>query len=140
MTEDLDRIDDEVVERSREMYRQIADGDLAFFDLIDPEIEWHVSDTMPGGGELHGLDELIPHIQAVGELWESPRAEPEEFLPAGDRLVVLGTWRARVKATGAPVEAPFAHVGEFRDGKLVRLRNYIDSGRVLQSIEGASPG
>ena len=38
------------------------------------------------------------------------------------------------------VELPFAHVQQFRNGKLVYFRNYIDAAKALQSLEGPAPG
>jgi ketosteroid isomerase-like protein len=62
-------------------------------------------------------------------------------VPSGRRqLVVLGTWRARARSTGVRVEVPFAHVQQFRDGKLVYFRNYIDAAKALRSLEEAPSG
>jgi uncharacterized protein len=138
VAERLDPVDDTVVDLARQMYRLFREGDLAYFEILDPEIEWHVSESIPGGGHLHGLAEVIGFLEASGELFEGGFPDPEEFISAGDKLVVLGTWRGRARSTGVTVEAPFAHVGEFRDRKLVRFRNYIDSGKILQAL-GESP-
>lgn len=130
----VDEISDEIMRRVEDSYRLFREGDLSFFEGLDPEIEWKVSDSLPGGGDLRGIDEVIAHLEAVGELFEGAFPEPEEFIRGKDSLMVLGTWRARVKATGAPVEARFAHVGQYRNGRLLRFRNYIDSAKVLQAL------
>jgi ketosteroid isomerase-like protein len=131
----VDPINDELVELSREGYRMFREHDPAFLERLDPEIEWHVSDTLPGGGELHGTWEVLAFLDATNELWEDAHPDPEEFLPAGDTLIVLGNWRARVKATGVTVTAPFAHVQRFRDGKLAYFHNHVDTAKVLRSLE-----
>lgn len=118
------------------MFRE---GDLRFFERLDPDIDWWIPETLPDGGSRHGESEVIDFWEAMGELFEGAHPDPEEFIPAGDRLIVLGTWRARVKATGDLVEARFAHVNGYRDGKLVSFRNYIDTAKVLQALEG-QPG
>jgi ketosteroid isomerase-like protein len=76
----------------------------------------------------------------VSGLWENALPEAEELLAAGDKLVVLGTWRARARSTGVHVELPFADVQQFRAGKLVHFRNYIDAAKALQSLEAPAPG
>jgi uncharacterized protein len=136
----VDPITDDIVELSRDGYRMFRENDPAFLDRLDPEIEWHVPDTLPGGGDLHGHWEVLAFLDTTSKLWEDAYPEPEEFLPAGDTLVVLGTWRARARATGVLVEVPFAHVHQFRDGKLVYFRNYIDAAKALRSLEAAPSG
>jgi hypothetical protein len=116
------------------------ESDPAWVDLLHPEIEWHVPDTLPGGGDLHDPLEVLGFLDTMSGLFEDAYPEPEEFLPAGDKLVVLGTWRARARSTGIRVEVPFAHVSQFRDGKLVYFRNYLDAAKALQSLEEAPSG
>jgi ketosteroid isomerase-like protein len=136
----FDPITDELVALARDTYRMFVEGDPAFLDAWDAEIEFHVPDTLPNGGALHGHMEVLAFFETVSGLWENPRPEPEEFLAAGDKLVVLGTWRAQARSTGVDVELPFAHVQQFRAGKVVYFRNYIDAAKVLQSLEGPASG
>jgi len=136
----VDPITEEVVRLSRDGYRMFRENDPAFLDRMDPEIEWHVPDTLPGGGDLRGPLEVVEFLDTMSGLWEDAYPEPEEFLPAGDKLIVLGTWRARARSTGVRVEVPFAHVHQFREGKLVYFRNYIDAAKALQSLEEAPSG
>jgi ketosteroid isomerase-like protein len=135
-----DPITEELVGQAREGYRMFRDNDPAFLDTMDPDIEWHVPDTLPGGGDLHGQLEVLAFLDGMSQLWSEADPEPEEFLPSGDKLVVLGTWRAWARSTGTRVEVPFAHVSQYRDGKLVYFRNYIDAAKALQSLEEAPSG
>ena len=96
----FDPITDELVALARDTYRMFVEGDPAFLDAWDAEIEFHVPDTLPNGGALHGHMEVLAFFETVSGLWENPRPEPEEFLAAGDKLVVLGTWRAQARSTG----------------------------------------
>jgi len=136
----VDRITEDLVARSRDNYRMFRENDPAFVERLDPDIAWHVPDTLPFGGDLHGVMEVFEFFAAMNELFEDAYPEPEEFLAAGDKLVVLGTWRGRARSTGIRVELPFAHVSQFRDGRLVYFRNYIDAAKVLQSVEGPASG
>lgn len=125
---------------SRDAYRMFRENDPGFLERMDPDVEWHVPDTLPGGGDLHGSLAVLEFFETMSGLWEDAHPEPEEFLAAGDKLVVLGTWRAKARLTGVRVEIPFAHVHQFRAGKLVYFRNYIDAAKALQSLEGTAPG
>lgn len=114
------------------MFRE---NDPAVLEGLALDIEWRVPDSLPHGGELHGQWEVLEFWDAMSELFEDAYPDPEEFLPAGDKLVVLGTWRAVARATGVRVEVPFAHVVQFRDGKLASFRGYMDSWKALRSLE-----
>jgi uncharacterized protein len=54
-------------------------------------------------------------------------ADPDEFLDAGDRIIVLGRNRGRAARTGHPVEMQFAHVWTLTDGVASRCEVYTDS-------------
>lgn len=130
----------DIVRFAEESYKMFREGDLAWFDRVDPDIEWHAFEALPGGGDIHGMSALVDHLEAMNEKFEEAFPDPEEFVPLGeDRLLVMGTWRAKVKTTGEPVEVAFAHVTKMRDGKLVELRNYMDSAKVLQALEEQRP-
>ena len=55
------------------------------------------------------------------------RLTPDEVIGLGDDVVVLGRYTARAKATGAPLDVPFAHVWRFRDGRAVRFHQFTDT-------------
>lgn len=136
----LDPITDELVEQTRDWYRMAKERDPEFVERIDPEVDWYVPDTFAGGGHLHGPWAVLTFMDSVGALWDGVHAEPEEVLPSADALVVVGTWRGTVRATGMLVEVPFAHVLRFRDGRVVYFRNYIDTAKILQAIDEAPSG
>jgi uncharacterized protein len=131
----MDTISEDLVLLTEDSYRQFRENDPAFLEKVHDDVEWHVPDTLPGGGVLHGQLAVLEFMDTTGRLWEDARPEPEEFLPAGETLVVLGRWRARARATGIAVDIPFAHVLRYRDGKLAYFHNYIDAAKALQSLE-----
>ena len=136
-----DPITDALVEQVRDVYRMFLAQDPAFLEALDPDVEWHVPDTFPGGGGVfHGQWEVLACLEEIGKLFENAQPDPEEFLSAGETLIVLGMWRARARATGVQVEVPFAHVQRFRDGKVVYFRNYIDSAEPLKALEASPSG
>ena len=89
------------------------------------------------------LEEEFCELRIDGVLRSSPigcsrkfefQAVTEEFLDAGERVVVLGHFRVRGKATGKTIDAPFAHVWTLREGKAVYHHNYVDTATILQSL------
>jgi ketosteroid isomerase-like protein len=119
-----------VVDTVRRSYEAFARGDLeAVVADMDDEIEWHQAQGLPHGGTYRGLDAVRRAIfdPLDEEWWDSFRADPTEFIDAGDQVVVLGRYTGRAKATGRPLDVPFAHVWTFRDGKAVRFRQFLDT-------------
>jgi SnoaL-like domain len=76
-------------------------------DLIDPEFEFapHITGGHEGV-EFRGFEGLLTFISVQAETWENLRAEPSEMRENGDVVVVLGTIRARGRASGVDVEEP----------------------------------
>jgi hypothetical protein len=65
-------------------------------------------------------------IARIGAEWDDYTAVPTTYIAAGDRVVALGDYSGTYKATGRSVQAPFAHVWQFVDGKVVSFRQFTD--------------
>ncbi len=122
----------------RQGYDAFNRGDIdAVMGFLDPEIEWQEPDVegMPSRGTHNGAEAVANNVFAAAvENWDGFGATPEEFLDAGDRVVVLGRFRGRGKASGGTLDAPFAHVWTLRDGKAVQHRNYADTASFLRAL------
>jgi ketosteroid isomerase-like protein len=51
----------------------------------------------------------------------------------GERIVASGRLRARGRASGAEIESPISWIVEFRQGKVVRIRDYLDFDEALEA-------
>ena len=117
----------DIVRRSYDAFaRDDMDGVLAD---MHPDIEWHQAQGLPHGGLYHGLDEVRRNIfdPLDDEWWDEFTATPDEFLDAGDHVVVIGRYRGRAKRTGTPLDVPFVHVWTLRDEKAIRFRQFLDT-------------
>ena len=117
----------EVVQRS---YAAFACGDLdGVLGDLDPDIEWVQAQGLPHGGTYHGIAEVRRNIfePLDAEWWDEFTADPDEFVDAGDEVVVLGRYRGVAKGTGKRLDVPFVHVWTFRDGKATRFRQFLDT-------------
>lgn len=119
-------------EVARRLYDAFAARDAdALLSVLHPSFVGLVSAGMPlGVGGRHDGPELM-----LAEVWAPvfsaydvvPAAD--ELLPTGpDRVVAVGAYRGTARATGAPVNAAFAHVLRIEDGR-VRERGGGDSHR-----------
>src|SRR6056297_1171227 len=109
-------------------YDDFASGDIeAFLAILDPEVTWTDAEGYPYAGTYVGPDALMEGLIArIGAEWDNYVVLPDAFVADGNRVVALGTYRGTYKATGRSVEAPFAHVWQLVDGKVVDFRQFTD--------------
>jgi hypothetical protein len=72
----------------------------------------------------------------IGAEWDGFSARPEEFLDAGDAVVVLGRYVGTYKATGRSLDAQMAHVWRLAGGKVVAFHQFTDTLQAAQ-VTGA---
>ncbi len=103
--------------------------------LIDPDAEGHGTVGGLSDGEvLRGVTQFRQSFeQEDAEAWEERRLEPQEFIDAGDRVVVLVREFRRGKGSGIELEADTAVVFEVRDGRVVRMQGYMDQTKALKA-------
>ena len=65
------------------------------------------------------------------EAWEERRLEPEEFLHAGDLVVLRLHEYRRGRGSGIEMESDTAVVFTVRDGRVVRMQGYMDQSAAL---------
>jgi ketosteroid isomerase-like protein len=102
------------------------------FELILPE-------TVPWGGTLHGADGVKAFATIFRDHVEGQWADPDDFIEAGDLIVVLGRLRGRARATGEEFEEHFAHVWTLSEGMPSRCRSYFDTSPIMTAL-GSSGG
>ncbi len=137
----------ENVEIVRERYAVLVDGFAhgsfergdfdAFFEWIDPEIEWRGPPEFPDLGEPRfGHEGVREYVAILFEAIEDYRMEPEEFIDAGDdRVLVFSREGGRGRGSGAEVVTqPTAHVWTIRNGKAIRMRSYWERAEALEAV------
>jgi ketosteroid isomerase-like protein len=97
------------------------------FEMILPE-------TVPWGGTLHGADGVKTFATIFRDHVEGQWADPDDFIDAGDLIVVLGRLRGRARATGEEFEEHFAHVWTLSDGMPSRCRSYFDTAPIMTAL------
>ena len=115
-------------------YGAFSSGDLEALKAgFAEDAEWITSDELPLGGVTRGVDEIMANFAQIPNYWSSFSVEPSEFLEAGDKVIVKGTQRGTSKGGGS-FEAPFLHLMEYRDGKVVRGEFHGDSAKALKAL------
>lgn len=113
------------------IYDAFARGDVpAVLGTFDPGIQWReaegflYADRNPYMGPQAVAEGLFQRL--VSDI-EGLTVAPENIIDAGDTVVAEGRYTGTIGATGTSVDAQFAHVWEFRDGRVVRFQQYTDT-------------
>ena len=120
------------VDNARAAYDAFGRGDLAALrEQFAEDAVWVTSDELPLGGEVRGRDTILGNFAQIPNYWTSFSVEAQQFIDAGDHVVVRGTQRAS-NASGS-FEAPFVHVLKYdADGKTVRGEFFTDSAKAAK--------
>ena len=120
------------------LYEALGRGDIpSFLAGLDSQIEWREADHFPyaDGNPYIGPQAVLEGVfTRLGSEWEGFAGIPDDWLDAGDRIVVLGTYTGKNKATGKSVRAQFAHVWTVKDGKAIRMQQYTDTKQFADAI------
>lgn len=115
----------EAVEFVQQLWVKFGETGEPDFSALDGEIEVHDHD-LPDAPVQRGHDGFVRWMENWGSAWAQYTMEPEEFIDAGDRVVVVIRMTATGSGSGMTLERRDALVYELRDQKVVRL-DYFNS-------------
>jgi hypothetical protein len=117
----------------------LSDLDAWLVEFFDPEIEWHDVPTLPGAGVYHGLRRVSPRLRAL-----SRGLGRDEYEDRGDQIgrrsgcrpcpireIGQGSGARMVGAVSGPARGA---VFEFRDGRIVRARQFVSHAEALEAV------
>jgi len=115
----------------RAIYDAFAAGDVpGVVGRMRADIVWNEAENFPyaDNNPYCGPEAILSGVFArLGTEWEGFAALPEEYLDAGDTVVVLGRYRGTHKATGGALDAQLVHVWRIEEGKAARFQQYTDT-------------
>jgi ketosteroid isomerase-like protein len=105
-----------------------------FAGLTTPDFEWFpVFAARVEGDVYRGREGIAAFLGEVDQTWEEFRPMPERYHDLDDRVLGLGRLKTRGRASGVPSDSPWGGVYDFRDGKISRIRTYLDHGEALRA-------
>ena len=103
------------------------------WEIIDEEVEVYDHDT-PDQDDYRGHAGYARWLEDWGAAWAEWSIEPEEYIDAGDWVVVAIRMKTKGLGSGIEVERQDAMVWEMRASKIVRLDYYNDRKQALESV------
>jgi ketosteroid isomerase-like protein len=115
------------VELIRDFYEALANDDVdSAVELCDPEVEIYLNPDVVAALPPRGRKEVADYLRGWFESWDKYSPRPQEFIDAGDQVVVLVQLRARGKNSRFEIEEEIADVFTLDDDRIVQLRLYVD--------------
>jgi ketosteroid isomerase-like protein len=116
----------------RRIYDGFSSADYqAALAMLDPAIEWRaIEDTET----RHGVEGAAASVLGWLEMWDGHRVEPEEFIEAGDRVLVTVLLSGRGKQSGVQIEDRYFAVWTIRDGRAIAYNEYPTKQEALDAV------
>jgi ketosteroid isomerase-like protein len=127
----------ERLSQSREEAERAGDAWYPWVDawlekFFHPDVVWWSLAEEPDSAVYRGYDGIRRLFDEWVDNFEDLRTEAEDFIDAGEYVVVPATLRGQGRASGVEVELPDTFVIGLRDGKLIEIREYSDTSRAFE--------
>jgi ketosteroid isomerase-like protein len=126
------------VRRGYELWNQ---GDLAAVaEMWSDDLEWHNDPSWPGQQVYFGRDAVVRFLmEEVANVIHLDDIDVESIEPVGDELLIRMLARARGDGSNVDIgKVPVFHLARVRDGKVVRVRAFLDEAPALAAAREAS--
>ena len=112
-------------------------GDLpGVLELVAEDAAWNAPgpSVVPFYGERRGKEGAAEFFSRLGSNVEFEMFEVGEFIAEGDSVVVTGSERGRVRATGKTYEIEWVLLFKVRGGKVARFHCYDNTDAVAEAF------
>ena len=90
------------------------------------ETEWVVAPEHPAATTHRGIGEIAGYLNDWRATLPGLTYEVDEILERGDLVLLVGRLRGTGAGSGAATEVPVATLTTFRDGRALRVEEYLD--------------
>jgi ketosteroid isomerase-like protein len=116
------------IQTVKDFFAAIGRGDReALLALVTEDIEWIIpGEDWPLAGTHRGHDGVTDLLETASRSVETS-TEPREFVAQGDRVLVVGFAKGKIKATNKTFRDDWVFAITVRNGKLTNIREYVDT-------------
>ena len=105
--------------------------------ILADSAEWWVAgppEILPFAGTWRGIAGIAEFERRLDATMRYDRVELRRYLVSGDDVAAIFIGAGVAKATGRPFESEIVRLYTFRDGKVVRVRNYYDTAAYVAAV------
>jgi uncharacterized protein len=126
---------DQAIAGLRAAYAAFNRGDIsAAVESFDQHVEWTEPSEFPGGGAYHGVEAVKHYLSQSRDSAAEVISEPEQFIPAGNRIVVFVHARILPKGGSRWQDVRLADVYTFQDGRVTQMKAFSDRQEALRWV------
>ena len=129
------------IQTVKDFFAAIGRGDReALLALVAEDIEWIIpGEDWPLAGIHRGHAGLADLLETSSKSIETS-TEPREFVAQGDRVLVVGFARGKIKATNRTFEDDWIFAITVRNGRLTSIREYVDTQALARAAQVDASG
>ena len=121
----------------KEGYAAFSRGDIpGLLAQLSQDIVWHSPGPgLPLAGTYRGQDGVAKFFQKLAQETEILDFQPLEFIAEGERVIVVGRERAKIRATNRTVDLDWIMSFTLRNSKVAVFREYTDTKALADAYE-----
>ncbi len=126
-----------LVQKTYELFKS---GDIeTLLEMYSDDVSWETPkvENAPFGGKISGRENVAGFFTRLDEAEECLTFEPTEFIAQDNKVVVLGHFAWRIKATNKEYASHFAHVVTVADGKVTGFYEFFDNAAAARAYTAA---
>ncbi|MDQ3173292.1 MAG: nuclear transport factor 2 family protein [Acidobacteriota bacterium] len=126
----------------QEGYAAFGRGDVAAaLSNYADDVDWAMPgspDIFPYAGQRRGREQVAQFYSTFAQTEDVEQMDLQDFIAQGDKVLVFGHYKGRVKSTGRSYTKDFIHAVTLRAGKVVKFREYVASDDMYEAFAGKS--
>jgi ketosteroid isomerase-like protein len=129
------------IQTIKDLYAAFGRGDAgAILSKLSPDVSWEVEgpSEISIAGIRKGPEAVKGFFQVIANDHADPKLEITEYLGSADAVATFGRYKCTLKKTGKHVDSPVAHLFKFRDGKIVRFVDHINTAAFFEGAQSSA--
>jgi ketosteroid isomerase-like protein len=106
--------------------------------MAHPDIEWEVAPEHPAATTHRGFEAVTEYHEDWRKTLQGLTIGLRSVTEAGDSVVTVCGLRGKGAESGADVEVEIAFLTTFRDGKAIRVEEFLDPDEAMRALDSGS--
>jgi ketosteroid isomerase-like protein len=123
----------ELMRRGIERFNRGDEDDALLADFYDPDAVYHSREDEPDTGVYRGREAIRGLMRMWRDMFSDFSFDVDEYIDAGDVLVMSGWVRVRAHGSDADIREPYNWVVKMRSGRVVEVHEYRTKDEALKA-------